>query len=290
MRYRFALALAFALAASSPSNLRADLTPVATFLFQGNLNAQQGGVSALSAVDPSGVAGFVSDTVLGNTRTVYSFGGSTTPNLQGGLVFNSTGLISPNNYSVELVFAFSAGNNLWRRILDVADRSTDAGFYVDPSNNLDLFPVSGGAGLFSTSIYHSVVLTVAPGSNTVVSYLDGTQAFSTTTTVMDITSATNMMNLFLDNTVGGGQGEYSPGHIALFRVYSGVLDSRQVSTLAANPFASAAVPEPSSFFLMCSAGAVLVGFRQFKRAISRQAAESKARTAGASSASGFSAR
>ena len=290
MRYQFTLVLTLTLATTSSSNLFADLTPAATYLFRGSLNAEQGAVPALSAVDPSGVAGFVSDAVLGNARTVYNFGGATTPNLQGGLAFNSTGLIAANNYSVELVFEFSTGTNAWRRILDVADRSTDSGFYIDPTNNLDIYPVSGGSGLFTTSAYHSVVLTVAPGSNAVVAYLDGTQAFSTTSTVMDITSATNLVNLFLDNTSGGGLGEYSPGHIALFRVYAGVLGSGQVSTLAANPFASAAVPEPSSLFLMCSAGIALVGLRQFRRAISRQAAASRARTAGASSASGFSAR
>jgi hypothetical protein len=230
---------------------RADLVPVATYGFQNTFAADQSGVASLTAVDPLGTSGFVTDTLYGQTRQVYNFNGQASPPAnQSGLTVNTTSLISPTVYSVATVFEFN-GNAGWRRILDVQNRQSDSGFYVDPSNNLDVFPVAGGTAAFTAGVYHSVVLTVSSG--TVNAYLDGILQFTSNTTVMNITDTAdnpnNLMGFFLDNVVADGQGEYSTGKIGLIQLYNGVLGQTQITEIANNPFGTS-VPEPSSIALM----------------------------------------
>jgi len=249
-------------------------TPAATYLFQNNFAAVQSGKPALVQVDPQATSLFETDTVFGQSRTVYHFIGSASPPAQqSGLTLNTTGLVTPNNYSVELVTELADRPNSYRRLLDVQNRASDAGFYVNPGNSLELFPVSGGAGLFTSSIYHHIVLTDST-ANTVNAYLDGTLAFTATSSIMHLNSdlADNpsaLLGFFLDNTAGGGQGEYSTGKIALARLYDGVLTGAQVSALAQNPFATPnATPEPGSIALftgMCLSGSVFVARRRRRK-------------------------
>lgn len=239
--------------------------PAATYLFKNTFAAVEGGRPALTSTDPLGASLFETDTVFGQSRTVYHFIGNTTPAQQAGLTLNTTGLVTPNNYSVELVAELSDGVGQYRRLLDVQNRQSDNGFYVDPSNNLNLFLFSSGNGGFTSSVYHHIVLTDA-SSNTVNAYLDGSLAFTTSSSVMhldsDLTDNPNkLLNFFLDNTVGGGQGEYSTGKIALARLYDSVLTGSQVSSLASRPFGAANTPEPNSFALltgMCLSGSVFL--------------------------------
>ncbi len=237
-------------------------TPAASYLFNNTFAAVEAGKPALAQIDPQALSQFESDTVFGQGRTVYHFNGSTVPANQAGLTLNTTGLLTPNNYSAEIVVELLDRPNSYRRLLDVQNRQSDAGFYVNPGNNLELFPTSGGSGSFSNSVYHHIVVTDA-SSNTVNAYLDGSLAFTASTSIMHLNSdlANNpnaLLGYFLDNTAGGGQGEYSTGKIALARVYDGVLTAPQVSALARNPFGtSAATPEPGNISLlvgMCLSG------------------------------------
>src|ERR1700722_3199906 len=68
-------------------------TVEATYLLNGNLNAQQGGVAPLTSVDPDGVNTFVSDTVFGKSQTVFQYGGATDPADQGGLSVNTSAIL-----------------------------------------------------------------------------------------------------------------------------------------------------------------------------------------------------
>ena len=227
------------------------------YFFNNNFNTNVAGAPALTPVDPTGTSVFTNDTVYGNSRIVYNFNGNASPpSQQGGLSFdNSGGLLPSNSYSVDLVFKFFGGTNAWRRILDVQDRQSDNGFYVDPSNNLDIFPVSGGGNAFTTGVYHNVALTVATTGD-VTAYLDGAQAFTTNTTVMNITNPANLVNLFLDNIVAGGQGEWSSGDIALADFFNGVLSAADVAALNQDPFGPApppGVPEPATLLLLSTA-------------------------------------
>jgi hypothetical protein len=234
---------------------------VATYIFNDTFAAQEGGVAALTPVDPLSTSGFGNSIVFGNNRTVYTFHGAASPPAdQGGLQFNTTGLIAPDQYSVEMVFSFESASG-WRRILDSQDRTSDSGFYVDPSNHLDVFPVAGATTGFSANVYYDVFLTVA-SSGAVDAYLGTSHEFSTTTSVMNV--STNTLGLFLDNTAGGGQGEWSGGNIALFRVFNNVLTPSDIATLDADPFAAGktSVPEPASWLLLAGGAAALLAFRR----------------------------
>jgi hypothetical protein len=227
-----------------PSSRAATL--VATYEFTNTLAADQGGVASLVAVDPLAQAHFEMDTVFGQSDSVYRFSGNANPtNQQGGLTLATSGLLNPINYSVEMVFSFDSVNG-YRRILDVRDRQSDSGFYVDPASHLNLFPVTGsGPNQFSAG-YHHVILTVAP-DGTVKAYIDGLNDFTTNSVEANISnSATSTLAFFLDNVAAGGQGEYSSGRIAQVRLYDGVLTDSEALTLSQNPL----VPEPAAAILL----------------------------------------
>ena len=238
----------------------ADL--VAAYTFNNTLAAVEPGVAPLTAVDPLGTSGFEAATVFGTPQTTYHFDGAATPtDDQGGLDFNTTGLISPNDYSVEMVFELSDRNNAWRRILDSLDRQSDAGLYIDPNNNLDSYPNGGSGSLFTANTFFDVFVTVDP-SNTVTGYFSGVQEFSETSLSLDV--ATNTLGFFLDNVVGGGQGEWSAGNIALIKVFNTALTPSQVAAETADPFqnTTSTTPEPGTWMLMVGGA---VGFAILKR-------------------------
>jgi hypothetical protein len=211
--------------------------PVAQYQFSNTLASSLAGAPALTVTDPSASSAFVTDTVNGNSQQVWNFVGVGLPVTgQGGLTLDTTGLLTSNStYSLEMVFKFTQGVNTWRRIVDVSSRGTDNGFYVDPSNNLDIYPVAGGAA-FTNDVYHDVFLVNNAGA--VTFYLDGSSQATVTTDIMNIDTS-NKINFFLDNTLGGGQGEYSSGSIALVRLYNAALST-----------VPPPVPEPGTYALM----------------------------------------
>ncbi len=247
---RTSLIAALTLAATATMNATATPAPVAQYDFNSNFASSVAGAPALVETNPLGTSGFGTDTVFGTSRTVYNFNGNTTPSEQGGLSLDTSGLLPSNStYSVELVFKFTEHENAWRRIVDVQNRQSDNGFYVDPSNNLDIYPVAGGAP-FSNNVYHDVFLS---NDNGVVSfYLDGSAQATVVTPVMNI-DASNTVNFFLDNVVAGGQGEYSSGSIALIRFYD-VAIADNIPT----------VPEPGTYALLF-AGLGVVGWAARRR-------------------------
>lgn len=232
-------------------------TPVATYQFNNTLAADQGGVTALTAVNPAGTNGFVSANPFGVARTVYRFAGdqansASSAGLEGGLQLNTTGLISSNSYSVEMVVSLDRVDG-YRRLVETQNRASDNGFYVH-DGGLHEFPQTPSVLTgFAANTYYDVVLTV--NSNTVSAYLNATPYFTVTSSDSNI--ATNFMNLFLDNS----NNEYSNGNIALLRLYNTPLTSGQVATAYnnGNPFGSQATPvtpEPGTFALLVALGGV----------------------------------
>ena len=228
---------AAALVVSAGTAQAANPMPVAQYGFNGTLASSVAGAPALTVTDPLGLSGYAQDNVMGTMQTVWNFQGARTPvTSQAGLTLSTAGLITDNNvYSVEMVFKFTESVGAWRRILDVQSRQSDNGFYVDPSNNLDIYPVAGGAA-FSNDVYHDVFLVNNAGE--VTFYLDGSAQAKVNTSVMNL-DPSQTMNFFLDNVVAGGQGEYSSGSLALIRVYNEALN-------AVPP----PVPEPATLMML----------------------------------------
>jgi len=245
----------------------AAATLLGSYGFDNTLASSTAGAPTLTAIDPTLTNGFSTDTVFGQTRTVYDFNGQATSALNGGLALDSSA-ITPNSYSVALTLKFDERQGAWRRIIDVSGRQSDAGFYVDPGNNLAIFPTSGSQVNFNSGVYRNVVLTV--DGTTVSGFIDGGQSFTTTTTVMGLTG--NPIVFFADNVAAGGQNEWSSGSIAALRVYNGVLTAAEIAELNRVPFVEppvtppAAVPEPASWAMMI-AGFGLVGSAARRRRV-----------------------
>jgi hypothetical protein len=230
--------------------------PVATYQFESNFLAEEGSAPAIIPVDPALASNFVADTVFGVPRTVWEFDGiPSPPTSQAGLTLDTSGLVIPTSYSVDMVFLFTQEDGGWRRIIDVENRLSDNGFYVNPTNNLAVYPVSGSAASWTNNVYHHIVLT-NDGINA-NGYIDGVSQFTAATNLMNINNPGNLMHFFLDNVAGAGQGEFSDGRVALIRLWNGVLTPAEAQDLASHPF----VPEPSTFMLS-AVSALLLGFRR----------------------------
>jgi hypothetical protein len=193
----------------------------AEYRFNGTLASSIPGAPDLVSVNPLGLNGFSSDTVNGQTQQVFTWNGHATPvNEQAGFTLNTAGLVNATNYTVEMRFKFTDRNGAWRRIIDVSNRQSDSGFYVDPGNHLAVFPIISSVTTYTNTLYHDVILTVSGG--TVSASLDGILQFSGNSVLMNITNAANPMIFFVDNNAAGGQGEFSNGSIALLRLYDGI--------------------------------------------------------------------
>ena len=259
----FALSLLSASVLLAPQ-VQASAILRADYRFANTFESSVAGAPALQPVDPLSTSSFGTDTVFGAAATTYNFTGQAFPTSnQGGLVFdNSAGLLNGSNYSVDMSFKFNERNNAWRRIIDVENRNSDNGFYVDPSNNLDIFPQSGSTSPFTTGAYYDVVLTVNNGTAT--AYLNGVQQFSYMTTLMNIGNPNNpgnLLNFFIDNVVAGGQGEWSSGSIARLALFDGALTADEIRTNFDTPIpptTTVPVPEPGSVLLLAGATSLMV--------------------------------
>ena len=235
----------------------------ADYEFAGTFASSVAGAPDLIATDPLGTSSFGNDQVLGVSRSVYNFNGSNTPSDQGGLTFNNgAGLIGSNSYSFDVLFKLNERDGAWRIIANANNRQSDNGFYVDPSNNLDIYPNSSSTITFRPGTYYDVVLTNDNGLVTV--YGDGGAVFSAQSGSMTLGSD-NLLDFFLDNVVGGGQGEWSSGSVAKIALYDGALSADDVASLYGENTTPPAmpVPEPASAALLVAAFCVAGILRRY---------------------------
>jgi hypothetical protein len=219
---------------------------VASYGFGDSLAADQAGVASLVAIDPTAAATFEDATVFGSSRRVYTWGGSgSAASTQGGFSLNTTGLVSYDNYSVEMVFRFAELAKFgggWRRIVDTQNRTSDNGFYVAPEEVLEVYPVVMGSTKFTTGDFHTVVLTnfVVGGVREVKAYLDGVLELESDTDQLNLDGLSNpdhLLHFFVDNSSGPAQLEWAAGSIASLRLFDGIITPT-------------GVPEPGSVTLV----------------------------------------
>jgi uncharacterized protein (TIGR03437 family) len=221
------------LAAQTPASL------ISSYQFQGNLNPERLGSLPLTAVDPQNANRFVRDTVFGQERQVYEWGGGSASAQQGGLIYSGRELFNRNSYSLELIFTFTAGSG-YRRVLDISNRTSDDGFYIDQNNRLNWYPAfATTVGATANGQYSHVVLTV--NNNLMIVYVNGQEVARSTANftggnISPTVNPNQLIHLFLDNTASGSTNEWAPGRIALFRVYNSVVTPAQVTTLFNSPF------------------------------------------------------
>jgi hypothetical protein len=207
--------------------------PVATYRFNDSLAADEQGVPSLVAVDPLGTNSFEEATVKGVTQRVFHWRGSASPaTSQAGLTLDATGLVPYDNYSIEMIFEFlepaQAGGG-WRRIVDTQNRQSDNGFYVEPGNRLQVYPVVTGSTLFTTPGFHHVVLSNLINGNQreVKASLDGVLQLTSDTDQLNLDNSNNpghLISFFLDNIAGPAQNEFADGRIAFLQIHSGILE------------------------------------------------------------------
>ena len=138
------------------------------------------------------------------------------------------------------------------------NRQSDSGFYVDPENNLDLFPVSGSTAGWTNNVYHHVVLT-EDGTNVNV-YLDGVSQFTAPSGEMDLNfdptdNPSQLLGVFWIIWWRAGRGMVGGKCFAVSVVGWRADGRRGAQTLANNPFAN--IPEPASVGML-GLGSVLL--------------------------------
>jgi hypothetical protein len=219
---------------------------VATYDFNDTLAATGGGAPSLVSVDPLGTNSFETALVNGVSQRVFHWrGDGSDPARHAGLRLDTTGLLSYDNYSIEMTFEFLTGPAFgggWRRIVDTQNRQSDNGFYVSPSNVLQVYPVVDGTTVFTDNVFHTVVLTnfVFGGVRDVRAYLDGNLELMSDTDQLNLDNANNpghLLHFFLDNLVSFAPQEYADGRIARLRLFDGIVVPGDV-------------PEPGSMVLV----------------------------------------
>jgi uncharacterized protein (TIGR03437 family) len=226
MRHLSLFLLAAAAACAQPASL------VATYPFENSLAALQPGAPALLAVNPDTGNAFVSDTVLGQTRTVYQLAG---------LQLRPGALLNPNSYSVELLFAYTETSHAGRRILDIAAGASQDGLSLNPNHHLELSRLRTGTYAYPSGQYVHLVLTVA--ANQARLYANGNLDLELDAASLQLAGPNPVLHLFPDDAAGNP----ATARIALLRVYSHALSAEQAATLAANPFTANTATEVPSF-------------------------------------------
>jgi uncharacterized protein (TIGR03437 family) len=221
---------------------------VASYFFQNNFNAQRPSAEAITPVDPAGTSRFITDTVFGQSRTVYDIRDSPSPrSAQGGLSFTAGNRIARDTYSVEMVFAIQNANG-WRRIFDCNNRRLSEGLYLDPSGFLNYYSGASSVGndRLAVGTYYHVVVVKRPRE--IYLYLNGALVASATGVsigeIDPVYNTRNILNFLLDDNESV---EWAPARIALFRLYSGNLTAAQVREIWASPFTSTVGLPPPGF-------------------------------------------
>ena len=208
-----------------------------TFLFNNNLNAEEGDVASMTPVDPQSQNFYSSAFLYGSNRTTYNTIGGSGAGNNAGLHLDASSLIAVDNYTLEMVVSQATAGG-YHKLADVSGLTSDSGYYIFPNSTLGVYNVASGTTATNPGTYYYFALTVN-STGEVKGYVNGGLEFTTTTTIMN----GNIFDLFLDDSPTSFN-EYSDVSVGLVRLTDSVLSDSEISTLSNNPYE--AVPEPTS--------------------------------------------
>jgi OOP family OmpA-OmpF porin len=207
-------------------------TLLGDYQFQGNL-ASSGPGPALTDIGAGNT--FQGDSVFGVSRQVQAFP-------QGnGLQMNPFGVASGSSYSVVATLRLTTLGAAYKRVLDTANGTSDAGLYV----------YDGKVDYYNAGSHRATTATVTPNTYATVALVANgpagpTQVYTNGTLSLSysgygpVTGGT--LRFFKDNTTGGATAEESAGAISCARVYSGALSAPEVATISTSPTCGTVAP------------------------------------------------
>jgi uncharacterized protein (TIGR03437 family) len=218
---------------------------VATYNFQNSVAPSQGAASPLNVLNPTGNNAYITDTVLGQPRTVLQLA-SSRPSQNAGFSVSTVNLLNPLSYSVEMLFTFTEGAGTFRRVLDVLDRTSDRGLYINNNGKFDFSRLASVSNFTLTNgSYVHMVMVV--NDNRAILYLNGNADNNLSTNSMNLTTANRTLTFFLDNLQDTSPNEFASARVALLRLYSNPLTAAEARQLATSPFNSTVGIGPPSF-------------------------------------------
>lgn len=205
-------------------------TPVAEYNFQNTLSSSVAGAPDLvNLVDTARKVPNVFTTAIvdGMARTVLRF-----PQSNGVALGPTTGLISNDVYSIEILFSFDETDG-YRRILDFLNGESQSGVY-NLDGELIFYPgqQSADAAPITADDFHHLVITRDAGGR-VTGFIDGVQRLSYDDRARygAVDEESNRLRFFQDNTDGGAEGESASGEVARIRIYNTVLTAQEIVAL-----------------------------------------------------------
>jgi len=222
-----------------------------SYLFNGNLDAEELGMPSLTAVDPGAANSYGTAFLYGGNRTTYHTAGAGGVGNNAGVDLDaSTFLPTGLDYTLEMVVSIDTVAGGWRKLADMSGLSSDDGLYTSDHSFLQVYPSGTGTTTMVAGQTYYIALTVNSNGEA-KGYLDGNLEFTGNSA-----SATGNIFSFFQDEAGTGSNEYSNVTVGLIRLNDRVLSASEIGGLAPNPYQ--AVPEPASMAALGLGAAALL--------------------------------
>jgi hypothetical protein len=147
---------------------------------------------------------------------------------------SSSGVLAPNEYSIELVFRLDNVDSL-RKVIDFAELASDSGLYLDDGiakfvDAASQSTVAGNGPAAEVGIHIHVVMTRDAASGTVTVFIDGEERLRFVDAAAEATFATAVANFFRDDDAT--QTDATAGFVHFLRIYDSALSTAQVRFLS----------------------------------------------------------
>jgi hypothetical protein len=147
---------------------------------------------------------------------------------------SSSGVLAPNEYSIELVFRLDDVDGV-RKVIDFAELTSDSGLYLDSGiakfvDAASQSTVVGNGPVAEAGILIHVVMARTAASGTVTVFIDGEESLRFVDAAAEATFATAVANFFRDDEAT--QTDAAAGFVHFLRMYDSALSTAQVRFLS----------------------------------------------------------